>query len=430
MAAGGCPPSVRLIVSEMDLARRYGGGGKRRVKLKSHGFHGVGIALYPESLLIIKLPDYRLLWIMSRSLFLAMVLITLPSIGSILRGSSNVVDDAVVYTDEGDFTMLPILFRDLADEGVLKKGQKGLIVSSGYGDLVDDLDLEFLNDNEVEWVIGSDSGPPNSIPDESFDFAIGSSARNTKFIDRILKPGGIMIIPLSNDPSDELLQPRNYGIVYLRRFESTMVAMRKHGLAADGVANSRKKQIICGTTPETKKAALKHLEDALLEPPRKALAKSSMRKMKFLPDLMGDSLQNYPRRVFISDDKNGAEKWFRDNYPPAAYNQEFDFYNIDVKVEDSEETKTGEGSLGLSNWLRNTVKDADYVVMKAEAEVVEEMVRERTICLVDELFLECKSQWEENEGGEENQSQRAYWQCLELHGRLREEGVAVHQWWS
>lgn len=413
----------------MDLARKYGAG-KRRVKLKNHGFHGVGIALYPDSLLIIKLPDYRLLWIMSRSLFLAMVLISLPSIGSILRGSSNVVNDAVMYSDEGDFTMLPILFRDLADEGLLRKGQKGLIVSSGYGDLVDDLDLEFFNDNEVEWVIESDSDPLNSIPDESFDFAIGSSSRNTKFIDRILKTGGIMIIPLSNDPSDELLQPRNYGIVYLRRFESTMVAMRKNGLAADGVTNSRKKQVVCGTTPEAKKAAMKDLEDALLEPPRKALAKSSMRKMKFLPDLMGDSLENYPRRVFISDDsRNAAEEWFHNNYP--ANNQEFNFYNIDIQVVDSEKTKTtGEEGVSLSNWLRNTVKKEDYVVMKAEAQVVEEMVREKAICLIDELFLECKSQWEEGEGEQVNQSHRAYWQCLELHGRLREEGVAVHQWWS
>lgn len=412
----------------MNLARGYGAG-KRRVMLKNHG---VGIALNTDALLIIKLPDYRLLWIMSRSLFLAMVLITLPSIGSILRGSSNVVNDAVLYPDEGDFTMLPILFRDLVDEGILKKGQKGLIVSSGYGDLVDDLDLEFLNDNEVDWVIESDSNPMNSIPDETFDFAIGSSSRNAKFIDRVLKTGGIMIIPLSNDPSDELLQPRNYGIVYLRRFESTMVAMRKNGLAVDSVTNPRKKQIVCGTTPEAKKAALKNLEDVLLEPPRKALAKSTMRKMKFLPDLMGDSLENYPRRVFISDDRNTAEDWFRHNYP--AHNQEFNFYNIDVKVIDSEETRTtGEEGAGLSNWLRNTVKQEDYVVMKADAQVVEDMMREKTICLIDELFLECKSQWEEGEGegeGEKNRSQRAYWQCLELHGRLREEGVAVHQWWS
>nr|AFK46323.1 unknown [Lotus japonicus] len=67
--------------------------------------------------------------------------------------------------------------------------------------------------------------------------------------------------------------------------------------------------------------------------------------------------------------------------------------------------------------------------MKAEAEVVEEMIKERTIYLVDELFLECKNEWWQKKG-KRKKSRKAYWECLALYGRLRDEGVAVHQWWG
>ncbi|WCJ18828.1 hypothetical protein M5689_001151 [Euphorbia peplus] len=81
-------------------------------------------------------------------------------------------------------------------------------------------------------------------------------------------------------------------------------------------------------------------------------------------------------------------------------------------------------SLDVSNWLMKNVKEDEFVVMKAEAEVVEEMLRRRSISLVDELFLECENQ----EG--RKMKKRAYWECLSLYGKLRDNGVAVHQWWG
>ncbi|KAL0454356.1 UNVERIFIED_CONTAM: hypothetical protein Slati_0774800 [Sesamum latifolium] len=74
------------------------------------------------------------------------------------------------------------------------------------------------------------------------------------------------------------------------------------------------------------------------------------------------------------------------------------------------------------------VRHEDYVVMKAEAQLVEEMLKTKALCLVDELFLECDNQWQD--GDEENGSKRAYWQCLALYGKVRDEGIAVHQWWN
>ncbi|XP_059310779.1 uncharacterized protein LOC132062174 [Lycium ferocissimum] len=401
----------------------FGGGYcPKRGKNKGNHFPGVKIGLNQDALLIIKLPDSRALRIMSRSLFLAMVLLILPSIGSILRGSIDVID---VNCDERDFNMLHNLFRDLADEGLVKKSHKGLFLSSENDHLVKDLDS--LNVN----VVDPDMDNENSIPNETFDFVIASTEWNSKFVDRVLKIGGIVVTQLSNDPLAELKALANYRIVYIRRFDKTMVGIRKIGILNDEL-NSRKKDILCGTTPEAKKVALKGLEDVLLEPPKRAMLKSFSRKMKFLPELLGDSLESYPRRVFVSDEKNGVAEWFKRNYP--ANDQDFEIYNLDVNIHESDESEKGVALLGAAEWLSKNVKEEDYVVMKAEAEVVEEMIKKKTICLVDELFLHCKNQLEvdnDDDDEEENGSQkRAYWQCLTLYGKLIDEGVAVHQWWS
>jgi len=173
----------------------------------------------------------------------------------------------------------------------------------------------------------------------------------------------------------------------------------------------------------------------LLEPPRAGSGKSSryLKRTKYLPDLMGDSLESYPRRVFIHvglPDKEGGSGtgWFARHYPTR--NKDFEMYKI--------ETVTGGSSgkevpqIGMSDWLRNNVRDEEYVVMKAEAEVVEEMVKSKAIRLVDELFLECKPQRHNGrkENKNNNEGRRAYWECLALYGLLRDEGVAVHQWWG
>lgn len=417
-----------LIEKVMDFGRGYC---PKRGEIKGNRFPGVKIGLNQDALLIIKLPDSRALRIMSRSLFLAMVLLILPSIGSILRGSSfDVIDDSYVISDDQmDFNVLHNIFHDLGDEGLVKKGHKGLILSSKNDHSA--ADLELLNDNVVNLVLDSDMDDKNSIPDEAFDFAIAQTKWNSKFIDRVLKIGGIVVTQLNNDPLAELKALSNYRIVYIRRFDKTMVGIRKAGVLKE--LNCPKKDISCGRTPEATKVALKGLEDVYLEPPRRASMKSFPRKMKFLPELLGDSLENYPRRVFISDEKNGVAEWFKRNYP--TNNQDFEMYNLDVEIEDSEESGDGVPLLGASEWLSKSVKEEDYVVMKAEAEVVEEMIKKKAICLVDELFLHCGNQLEvdNDDDGEENGShpqRRAYWQCLTLYGKLIDEGVAVHQWWS
>ncbi|KAA8538169.1 hypothetical protein F0562_027777 [Nyssa sinensis] len=191
--------------------------------------------------------------------------------------------------------------------------------------------------------------------------------------------------------------------------------------------NSSPQRKLLGIASEAKKAALKKLEDVLLEPPRGASGKSKtyMKRTRYLPDLMGDSLESYPRRVFIDvalPEKDDAG-WFAKHYPTR--NKDFKIYKIETVTEEA--TGREVAQMGMSDWLRKNVKEEEYVVMKAEAEVVEEMVKRKAINLVDELFLECRHQGLSKKSKE---SRRAYWECLALYGKLRDEAVAVHQWWG
>ena len=375
--------------------------------------NGVGIGFNPDALLIIKLPDSRALRIMSRSLFFAIVLLALPSLFSMMRASAgkSAFESGSISDSSDGFRILPILLRDLVEEGLIKKGNKGFVLGATVADIGDD--YGFLKNAEIDLLTVADLQQKNVVEHQVFDFVFATSLQGIQVVDSMIKANGLVISPLGRDPSTGLRLLSTYKIVYLRRFESTVVAMRKTG----AVSTSTKEALPCGATSDVKRAALKGLEDVYLEPPRRAVLekKSSFmsRKIKFLPDLLKDSLDEYPRRMFVSDDSSAID-WLYNNYPMR--HQEFEVLNID------------EPETGVSKLIRKNVRREDYVVMKAEAQAVEEMLKDETLFLVDELFLECKNQWQDGEG--ETGSKRAYWQCLALYGKVRDEGIAVHQWWS
>ncbi|CAA0831018.1 Unknown protein [Striga hermonthica] len=330
-------------------------------------------------LLPIQLPsDSRALRILSKSLLFAMVFLSLPSIYTLIkRASSHEHEDS-----NNTFKLLPILLRNLMEEGLIKNGQTGLVL--GAHKLENDLD--FLKDAGIELLSGVDS--PEFGHARAFDFLFVPSFGQVGLADGLVRDNGLVVSSLGRDPPAGLRLLSNYRIVYLRRLESTVVGMRRSGPV---------KSPVCGATSEEKREALKGLEDVYLEPvPRRA-----GRKMRFLPELVKESLAEYPRRVFVSDDSRAVE-WFYGNYP--TQDEEFEVYKSMEEME---------------------VRMEDYVVMKAEAGVVEEMLREKRLCLVDELFLECRNQWVDGAG-----EKRPYWECLSLYGKVRDEGIAVHQWWD
>ncbi|KAJ0742191.1 hypothetical protein HanPI659440_Chr10g0361361 [Helianthus annuus] len=192
----------------------------------------------------------------------------------------------------------------------------------------------------------------------------------------------------------------------------------------------RKEYIASNPTPhrrlvfEQRKAeAIKSFENVLLEPPRGASGKSKTytKKTRYLPDLMDDSLQDYPRLVFI--DVNGDAGWFIENYPTR--NKNFEIYQVETTMPETNDVDDMYVETEIPDWLRENVKKCEYVVMKAEADVVEELINHKVIDLVDELFMECKYQCMRCK-----KCKRPYWKCLALYGQLKDLGVAVHQWWG
>nr|GEZ99086.1 hypothetical protein CTI12_AA039750 [Tanacetum cinerariifolium] len=196
----------------MSLAHGYSSNKTRRRST---------IGLDRVSVLVIELPNSRILGIISKSLFLGLIVLALPSIGSFI---ANVSIDQSAYSNN----VMPMLFNDLVVEGLFTYGHKGLLLSSGIGDLFDS--LWFLNDIEIDLVLDTDLDRQIAIPNEEFDFIFASSLEHVKFIDRVVKLDGIVVMPLGKyyDGSYEFLKRSNYKIVYLRQFDSiAIVAMRK-----------------------------------------------------------------------------------------------------------------------------------------------------------------------------------------------------------
>ncbi|KAL4566081.1 hypothetical protein LXL04_030191 [Taraxacum kok-saghyz] len=325
-----------------------------------------------------------------------------------------------------------LIIRNLTSEGVLGMDDRGLIVMNNN---TNEKLVSYYN--KTEMVSYSELERKHTSVEYKYDFVFVNQGID-ELTDKVLKVDGIMVVQRKDNlrTSESFQKPSNYKIVSQKLFEPrldvTIIAMKKITLFDH-------KNDACNTIPyrrlmftQKKAEALKNLESVLLEPPRTVSGKSITysKKTRFLPDLMHDSLEDYPRRVFI--DVNGDGGWFTENYPTR--NMNFEIYQIETIVTDFDTDKNTNANdevidelmeIEITDWLRENVKNEDYVVMKAEADVVEQLVNNKAIELVDELFLECKYQSKKCKN-----CRRPYWKCLALYGLLKDVGVAVHQWWG
>ncbi|XP_075491726.1 uncharacterized protein LOC142529910 [Primulina tabacum] len=90
----------------------------------------------------------------------------------------------------------------------------------------------------------------------------------------------------------------------------------------------------------------------------------------------------------------------------------------------------------FAKWLKSSVTNRDYVVVKMDIEgsefhVIPRLIETRAACLIDEMFVECHyNRWERCCPGKRSpKHHKTYAQCLELFSSLRRVGVLVHQWW-
>ncbi|KAL0693640.1 hypothetical protein Bca4012_060820 [Brassica carinata] len=371
-----------------------------------------------------------------RSTLLALLFLSFTWL-SLLKYETNATAASKSVEPDQHELLLPMLLNDLEKEGLFKHGDKALLLSGGDGEVTGTSYSQTIVETEVLFVSARDQETQRMVPSKTFDLAFAHSRHidSVEFLDRTLKVGGILTVQLSHhDLPPSFLKRLNYEIVYVRSNDYTVMAMRKTeeteqkqsiGAAGRKLLNIKEK--------EAKKKALSKLEDVLLEPPRAASRKSRtyLKRTRYLPDLMGDALdlKSYSRRVFI-DVGNGkgssGTEWFVKNYPTRKL--KFEMYKVETV---NDEMSIESENMGITEWLKENAKEEEYVVMKAEAEVVEEMMRTKSIKMVDELFLECKPKGLGLKGRKmQSKSGRAYWECLALYGKLRDEGVAVHQWWG
>ncbi|KAJ6802602.1 uncharacterized protein M6B38_192535 [Iris pallida] len=90
----------------------------------------------------------------------------------------------------------------------------------------------------------------------------------------------------------------------------------------------------------------------------------------------------------------------------------------------------------FAEWVKNTVSEDDFVVVKMDVEgtefdLIPRLFETGAICLIDELFLECHyNRWQRCcPGVRSPKYENTYGQCLELFASLRDSGVLVHQWY-
>ncbi|KAK9758268.1 hypothetical protein RND81_01G219400 [Saponaria officinalis] len=391
--------------------------------------------------------ESKVLKLVAQAMLLALLIMVLPQVITtnlrVINNNygSNYTNFELITREEGSILKsLPLIIHDLANEGLLTTKDKLLIVSNNPK-----INFGNFKDGEKQIIVSPlDLKRQRFVANnEEFDFVFNDYGFGMVqvFIDRALRLGGVVTVRLGLDPNLAFQVPSNYKIVYFRKIDdSAFIAMKKlinvkttatltTAAAATATGFSYRRKLL-EFLSEEKKAILGNLEDVLLEPPRSATGKSKtyLRKTKFLPDLLNDSLEGYSRRVYIDvGGGHGSTRWFEQNYPKR--NKNFDMYRIETvpetEIDKSEDAWEGPPTqMGISDWLWRNVKAEEYVVMKAEAEVVEEMLKSKAIVLVDELFLECKP------FGKGGRTKRAYWECLALYGRLRDFGVAVHQWWG
>ncbi|KAK6164793.1 hypothetical protein DH2020_001657 [Rehmannia glutinosa] len=248
------------------------------------------------------------------------------------------------------------------------------------------------------------------------------------------------------------------------------------------------------SVPSYKQELIKIAEPLIEEEPKKPwiTLKKNAQKIKYLPSMVDISFKSRYIYVDVGARSYGSSivSWFKKQYPKQ--NKTFEIYAVEADKTFHEQYKskkgvtllpyaawvknetlffeinedpghkevekgrgmgriqpvqTSDGSTSSGNvdqiqgfdfadWLKNTVSERDYVVMKMDVEgtefdLIPRLFETGAICLIDELFLECHyNRWQKCCPGERSAKyEKTYGQCLNLFTSLRKSGVLVHQWW-
>lgn len=244
--------------------------------------------------------------------------------------------------------------------------------------------------------------------------------------------------------------------------------------------------------PGHKQELVRNAEPLIIEEPPKPwlTLKRNIKNIKYLPSMVDISFKQRYVYVDVGARSYGSSigSWFRKQYPKQ--NKTFEIYAIEADKTFHEEYNTkkavtlvpyaawvrnetlffeinrdpgkkaeenGRGmgriqpvqssanfigdvdkirGFDFAHWLKKTVSERDFVVMKMDVEgtefdLIPRLFETGAICLIDEIFLECHyNRWQRCcPGVRSSKYLKTYDQCVELFTTLRQSGVLVHQWW-
>lgn len=170
---------------------------------------------------VILLPDLRILRLIARSVFLAAVIVTFPWLHTIIAVQ---MQHEVINTPKwvDDAVMLPTLVEDLKREGLFDAKLNNLFLGDPGSR------VSYLKDNEM--VLVDIECLKLLIVHNSVDFVMagnGLGEMDFRFVDRVLKVGGIAAVRLVEDKGRLFRLPGNYRMVYIKRFGSTILGIKK-----------------------------------------------------------------------------------------------------------------------------------------------------------------------------------------------------------
>lgn len=312
--------------------------------------------------------------------------------------------------------------------------------------------------------------------DDSFDFVLSDDFGKVTIpallvleVERILKPNGIGVLLLDFDSESVYSTHNIHNINMIRTASPVSSLLRFSSIVHVGVVNSHglivfkknsKSESESETESENRRSLFHH--ETLPEDCRSVNftkkfmnqmeplveERAHQKKITYLPKFV--NVSTYKKNlVYVNIGESEVNDWFPESYPidKKDFNVYFVHYNVSVMLSHVKEPRvtfvyhpelnenfTLEGEVNdvdeymeeeefdLVVWFKETVKNADFVVLKMNAGKVEmkflsDIFENGVMCFVDEMFLSC----EESEDGE---------RCMNVYNGLRKNGVFVHQWWN
>ncbi|XP_054800673.1 uncharacterized protein LOC129304870 [Prosopis cineraria] len=309
------------------------------------------------------------------------------------------------------------------------------------------------------------------FPDSSFDFVFSRDLDKVSVpallvleVERVLKPRGIgaLLVGASSSNPNDLIRSatpvssllRSSSVVHVGHINQlNLVVFKKR---SDNTSTFDSNNLPSDCPNLTLNKPLTELLEPLVE---ERLPPEFVERMSYLPKFVDVSTRK--RMVYIDIgvgkplDANVSD-WFLPSYPidQKDFNVYLVHYNTSILLSyvkrpgitfvyhpglagdvaaklntDGEvDPYVGEEEFDFLAWFKETVRFADFVVLKMNAGEVErkflsDILESGVICFVDEMFLGCP-------GSGDDKNTKEMRSCMDIHKVLRSSGVYVHQWWG